>query len=299
MNILSPDSKASEDPFFFTEEQGRRLFGILHSPGSNPTSAFPGKVAIIYCHPLFEEKLHSHRIGVNFARYAAKRGYPVLRFDYWGDGESDGLFEEASVTSRVSNIHSAIEEVRRRVSPAQVYIVGLRLGATLALKASLEGKNIAGVVAWAPILDLKTYLHELLKANLAAQMALHKKILHNREMLVEHINNGGKVNLDGYEVCNPFFQEAVGIDWLDQHLSIHTPVCLVQISSSSKIDKVVDGLLQRYTADRLSVYEIREREFWMAQRVVYPSCQDLYSSTLGWISETHEQRFQPSKFFGK
>lgn len=91
----------TETPFFFRNQKRQRLFGILHE-ANNEKCVLRCEAAIICCHPLFEEKLHSHRIMVNFARYAASQGFHVLRFDYFGDGESEGLFEQASVSSRIS-----------------------------------------------------------------------------------------------------------------------------------------------------------------------------------------------------
>ena len=67
-----------ETPFFFSN-QGQNLFGVLHEPCTDGR-----QTGFLLCYPFAEEKLWVHRVYVNFARELARRGYPVLRFDYMG-----------------------------------------------------------------------------------------------------------------------------------------------------------------------------------------------------------------------
>ena len=120
-----------ETPLFFQNLNKQRLFGILHEPDPDIVK-LKENVVLIFCHPLFEEKLHCHRIVVNFARYAAKRGFYVFRFDYFGDGESEGFFEDASIASRISDIYSAINLIYEKISQPKIILFGIRMGATLA-----------------------------------------------------------------------------------------------------------------------------------------------------------------------
>src|SRR3982751_2205696 len=96
----------NETPQFFPNRENQRLFSVLHRvPSAN--------LAGVVCPPLFDEKLWSHRVLVNFARFVAARGVSVLRFDYFGDGESDGRFEDASVSTRLRDIEDAVDFCRR------------------------------------------------------------------------------------------------------------------------------------------------------------------------------------------
>src|SRR5689334_5188820 len=154
----------TEKPQFFLNRDGQRLFGVLHHGAA-------AGLAVVVCAPLFDEKLWSHRVFVNFARYCAARGVSVLRFDYYGDGESEGRFEDASVSTRLRDIQDAIEFCRRETGAARVVLVGLAYGATLALRAALEtSAQVAGVVAWSPVIDGKRYINDILRAHLSAQM---------------------------------------------------------------------------------------------------------------------------------
>jgi len=188
-----------ETPFFFPNSRNLPLFGIIHEANAGPPSAGPADT-IIYCHPIFEEKQLSHRIGGNFARFPARRGFHILRFAYFGDGESAGDFDEASLSTRIVDILAAIEYVKREHSPNRVFLLGLRLGATLSLLSLARSPDVAGVIAWEPIVDTGRYLHNLLRANLSQQMVLHNRVIHDREALVAMMAAGETVNIDGYDL---------------------------------------------------------------------------------------------------
>ena len=79
-----------ETPFFFEGDTGS-LFGLLHEPDP----ATPAREAFVFCHPFGEEKLWTHRTYVSMARRLAERGHPVLRFDFLGNGDSDGAFADS------------------------------------------------------------------------------------------------------------------------------------------------------------------------------------------------------------
>ena len=277
-----------ESPFFFENKTNRRLFGILHECDAKKAERLCG-AAIIYCHPLFEEKLHSHRVMVNFARYAANRGIHVLRFDYFGDGESEGFFEEASISSRISDIFAAIRIAEDRLQASKIFLLGLRLGATLALLASGNHEMVAGIAAWSPIIKGKEYIHTMLRVNLSKQMIVHKKILYNSDALIEKITLGELVNVDGYEISNSLFSEAINIDLVKEPKKTERPIFLVQISPSQKTEKQMQEFLNSSKHGKVHFKIVNEKKFWDPQKVLYSSCEELFSTTVNWISDICRQ----------
>src|SRR5262245_18163177 len=87
---MVPNQGSTETPFYFGRESSP-LFGVFHAPAR--TTCLP---AFVFCHPFAEEKLWTHRVFVSFARRLAAEGYPVLRFDYMGNGDSAGDFRDSS-----------------------------------------------------------------------------------------------------------------------------------------------------------------------------------------------------------
>src|SRR5210317_2099212 len=95
-----------EEPFFF-KNRANRLFGVKHIPDCSPADT-----GIVLIHAFGEEKLWSHRVLVNFARAAARRGYSVLRFDLSGHGDSDGQTEDCTVETFLADIETAKRRLR-------------------------------------------------------------------------------------------------------------------------------------------------------------------------------------------
>ena len=175
----------AETPFFF-RNGAYDLFGIIHEPVRIEGPGF------VFCHAFGEEKLWTHRVLVSFARTLARCGCPVLRFDLMGNGDSDGGFAESTVTSAMSDIGCAIDTLRRRTGLAEVNLLGLRFGATLAAETAERRDDIQRLVLWSPIVDGARYMQDLLRINLSTQMAVYKEIRVDRVALAEQLKAGGR-----------------------------------------------------------------------------------------------------------
>jgi uncharacterized protein len=267
---------AIETPEFFVNSRGQRLFSVLHLPDA-PATDF----AVVYCAPLFEEKLWSHRIMVNFARYLATLGITVLRFDYFGDGESEGRFEEASVSTRVQDIVDAAQHCLKRSGVSRVHLLGLGYGATLAIAAS-DHDGVDRVMAWAPVFDGERYAGELLRAHLTSQMVVHRKIIHDREALIAQILSGQCVNLEGYEIGKPLYSEMVQLAPKRYLQNLLKQFAIVQIGPAERIDAQYAEFAAS-TRENLIFHRAREAKFWTQQKTVFAPCADLFAWTSEWF----------------
>jgi alpha/beta superfamily hydrolase len=271
----------NEIPQFFSNTRRQRLYSVLHLADEAQKEHDFG---VVFCAPLFEEKLWSHRVLVNYARSLAAQGIPVLRFDYFGDGESEGRFEEATVSSRVADILDAVEFCRSRSGVRRIFLLGLCYGAALALSAARSGA-VDGIVAWAPIMNGEQYASDLLRAHLGAQVVLHRKVIHDREALMQQIRNGESVNIEGYEIGNPFFSELVATDTRKLIEEQTKQVALVQIAPAERIDSQYAPFAQS-TDSRVHFFSVRELKFWVQQKTIYSPCEMLFQRTTQWLIET-------------
>lgn len=280
---MSKNNEMLELPEFFISAFRKRLFGVFHYPVEK--KGIPHKrPAIICCAPIFEEKLHSHRILVNFSRYAVGQGFPVLRFDYFGDGESDGLFEQASLSTRINDIKSAIHIAKEKFGTSKVFLLGLRMGASLAILSSeIVKDDVCGLIACAPIIDVKTYILNLLRGNLSWQMVVHKKILFNKNELAEKIMRGDTVNVEGYEIGRPLFEDCLDIDIRDKIEAVSIPTLILEISPLGEKSKQFQMLCNTFNNTNVEAIAIQEREFWKPQKIVYPACTGLFTTTINWL----------------
>lgn len=105
------------------------------------------------------ESSSSYRTTRALAEAAARRGARVLRVDYPGTGDSAGSAAEVSFASLRVALPAAVSALRS-LGAREVSVVGLRLGALLALLGAFEA-GVTEVVAWAPVLPGRRAVREL------------------------------------------------------------------------------------------------------------------------------------------
>jgi hypothetical protein len=131
----------------------RRLFGLYHpvSPAASRHSA------VLLCNPFGQEAIRSHRLQRVLAERLARDGIAVLRFDYYGTGDSGGDDGDGDLEGWTGDVLAAHEELMNRSAAQRVAWMGARLGATLAVKAA-AGAALSKLVLWDPIADGAAYL---------------------------------------------------------------------------------------------------------------------------------------------
>jgi alpha/beta superfamily hydrolase len=271
---------ANETPQFFLNRNGSRLFSIFHAAGSPAAS----DRAVVFCAPLFEEKLWSHRVFVNCARYFATRGISSLRFDYFGDGESEGRFENATVQSRMADVEDAVAFCREQSGATKVYVLGLSYGATIGTCAALRDSNVTAAIAWSPVMDGQRYASEVLRAHLSAQMVVHRKIIHDREALVQQILSGRPVDVEGYEIDKALYEGMTSIDLAAALKKADKPVLIAQIAPTERVESQY-SMLAALGNSNVEFRAFRETRFWTQQKNVFPPCEQLFAQTAQWLSK--------------
>lgn len=114
------------------------------------------------CAPLGYEFICIYRAYRHIAEELAAAGFPVLRFDYHGTGNSTGHDENPErLSAWLSSISLALDEVKARSGARSVSLFGLRLGATLAVLAAAERDDVGSLVLWGACLSGKKYIREL------------------------------------------------------------------------------------------------------------------------------------------
>ena len=134
----------------------RRLFG-LYVPAAS--SGVP-PAGVVLCPPFGHEYVRTHRTLRNLAMRLSATGLHVLKFDYFGCGDSAGDGDEGSLAQWQADIGAAIDELKDMTGLPAVSLVGVRLGATLAALAAAKRRDIKTLVLWDPILRGATYLEE-------------------------------------------------------------------------------------------------------------------------------------------
>jgi hypothetical protein len=149
----APEGQALR-PFHFGEPESP-LYGCLHEPAGKRRRA-----GVLICQPLAHEHVQFHRACVQLATRLAERGFPTLRFDYHGCGDSGGETGAGGIERWRADVALAAAELRRASGASDLCLVGVRLGASLAMLAA-QDDQAAGVVLWDPVVSGSTYLAEL------------------------------------------------------------------------------------------------------------------------------------------
>jgi uncharacterized protein len=268
----------NETPFFL-DNAGVQLYAVAH----DPAGAASGEV-FVFCHPLAEEKLWTHRVFVGYARQLAAAGVAVLRVDLRGNGDSDGDFSQASVGTAVADIRAAIDHARSRWAAARVHLLGLRFGATLAAVVAEQSDDVDRLVLWSPITDGERYVQELLRTNLATQTAVYREVRYDRTELVEQMRNGATVNVDGYAMAYPMYEESARLKLATGH-KVHAGRCLiVQIDRQpGRPAPDLQQLASTYADATLTFAQ--EEPFWKEiQKSYLRAAPNLFAVTTEWLA---------------
>lgn len=142
----------------------RELIGIYHSP----TSALDRREFCVLCNPFGVEAVQSHRLFRTIAERLARSGLHVLRFDYFGTGDSAGDGTEGELEGWTQDVLAAYEELARRSGASRGVLFGLGLGATLAMLAATQlRRSTVRLVLWELVADGASYLATLAEAHIA------------------------------------------------------------------------------------------------------------------------------------
>jgi hypothetical protein len=110
---------------------GMTLRGMEHIPDIPSQERFP---AVILFHGFTGTKLEPHRMFLKLSRALEAVGIASVRFDFLGSGESDGHFEEMTLSKEIAEAHSILDYVKghRRFDPARTSLIGLSMGGAVA-----------------------------------------------------------------------------------------------------------------------------------------------------------------------
>ena len=150
-------------PLYFGTSE-RPLFGWLHRADGGDAR----NIGVVLCTPSGYEAICTHRSYRRFAESAAQRGFPALRFDYDGTGDSAGrALDGDRVAQWLRSIGAAIDTLKAATGVERVCLFGVRVGASLAAVAAQGRTDVHAMIAFAPVIKVNSYLREIRALSLA------------------------------------------------------------------------------------------------------------------------------------
>jgi pimeloyl-ACP methyl ester carboxylesterase len=133
--------------------EGQALFGILSITAKAGARNNP---AVVILNTGTAHRVGHHRMYVSLARTLAARGYPVLRFDFAGIGDSRPSESGAPLLeSNLADIRVALDWLETHLEARRFVLVGLCSGADYAVMYSHTDRRIVGLALLDPYV-LKT-----------------------------------------------------------------------------------------------------------------------------------------------
>jgi alpha-beta hydrolase superfamily lysophospholipase len=143
-------------PAMFFGRSTEPLYGVLEPPRASPRRA-----GALLLYPGVHEYMRSHWAFRSLAASLSARGFDVLRFDYRGSGDSAGEADATTFEGCVEDACVAANELRDSSGVDSVVLVGMRLGAAVALHAAAKLEFVRRVLLWNPVVRGRDYLAEI------------------------------------------------------------------------------------------------------------------------------------------
>jgi len=99
---------------------------------------------IFFCHGFGSNKQGSYEIRCG---KAVKEGYNAVRFDFRGNGESDGYFIDQGLSSKIKDLETVIEYF----APEKYSVFGSSFGGKVALHHAAGSQDVEAVIGRAPV----------------------------------------------------------------------------------------------------------------------------------------------------
>lgn len=252
-------------------QSARQLFGLYE--------AAHGSVArgesILLCPPFGQEAIRSHRLFKVLADRLCRDGFHVLRFDYFGTGDSLGEGEAVCIEGLVADVLTANNELMSRSGCSSTSWMGLRLGATVAALASGQAANkLERLLLWEPVTNGAAYLQELGQAHTAALLDAYEwRALSDENLRAAVAREAGHEAL-GFPITDLFRSE---LDALNVASFVNTSVSRVHIFDNPAETRIAsdDGQAESSFAKALNargletrVTQIIEKISWTADEMM-------------------------------
>lgn len=269
----APAETALIEPFFMGSAD-RQIFACYHTPAEPARDC-----GIVICYPAWQEYIRSHRACLQLAQRLARTGFPVLRFDYLGTGDSAGESGEVTLDQWRANLRMAIAELRERSGVSSISLIGLRLGASLAAEAAASSRDIASLVLWDPAVNGKRLLEE---TSAEHQEALMRFFNRPKDAVAEQRPS----ELLGFAIGSTLYEQIESIDLLTMRRSPAADILVVESHTAEpaqQLTTMLAGLGARASYQHVECFKLWTES---VDKGLVPL--PVLSAIVDWVSEVHQ-----------
>jgi pimeloyl-ACP methyl ester carboxylesterase len=262
-------------PFYFGAPE-KPLFGCYHAP--NPDH--PRECGIVFCHSMGEEYIRFHRTARQLAFRLSNIGFPVLRFDYYGCGDSGGDHQQWRIDQWLADTTRAVDEMKQRTHAVKVCLIGLRLGGSLSLMSAGQRNVIDGIVLWDAVVNGRDYVAEMIDS--------HENMLRVAHVIPRPLESDEKqTEILGFPLSNALLSDLESVDLMTVLKKPANNILIIE--SNEKAGQ--RGLLGHLRSLNVSVEYLHRPHprlwVWKEDFGQALAPQQILRSVVSWISEVY------------
>ena len=264
--------------FFLAVAGGGQRYCVHHR------AVGPRRGALLFVPPFGDEMHKARRMMALQARALAQAGLEVLQIDLDGCGDSSGEFAAARWDSWCADLAQGRRWLAQR-SGHLPDLLGLRLGALLALDCAATEGDVANVMLWQPVVDGAAFVTQLYRQHLAGSMLEVPGVSGGTAALRSRQAHGETIEIGGYALA-PQLAQAISSVRLETLARPGTALHWCDIGAPGRtIAAATAALLQRWRAvgQRLEYLTIDGPAFWHSAEI--HTCTPLLQATVAvWLA---------------
>ncbi|MFH1420536.1 MAG: alpha/beta fold hydrolase [Candidatus Aenigmatarchaeota archaeon] len=227
---------------FFENSKGDRLCGILSDPMENK------RTVVILAHGFSSSK--ESRKYVELEEIFNEKGLATFRFDFYGHGESEGKFEDITISEASDDILFAISFLKKK-KYAKIGLVGNSFGGIASIIAASRTRDLFALCLISPVVNYAEH-----KTKIMTEKALDD--WKNKGYTYYIGKNGARLKLnytflqDSYKNDGYAASKSINVSTLIVHGDKDKTVPITQSKKASEIIKeckleIIKGADHRYT----------------------------------------------------
>jgi pimeloyl-ACP methyl ester carboxylesterase len=224
-----------------------RTVGVLREPLESRKA-----LGWVVVHSFADEFVYLNRAEVTLARRLASAGFPTLMFHCQGYGDSEYIDLTPRFATHLADSEDVIGQFTAVADVAEVGVVGMRLGATIAARVA-ERTGVGSLAMIAPIVRGDRYVRDLLRTQTFVHIAAGTEETGSVEGLRRTLDTTGSVNVRGFSLDRDVLAEIEAIDLCADLTKLEAKVLLVQATRTARRESALDRLSERLVGVGASV----------------------------------------------
>ncbi|MBU1849177.1 MAG: alpha/beta fold hydrolase, partial [Nanoarchaeota archaeon] len=216
-----------KEKVFFKSSKGNSICGVLSNPSNKLLSPI-----IILCHGFRSSKdSNSYKL---FEEKFNAMGVSTFRFDFFGHGESSGLFEDVTVSEAVDNTLKAIDFLKG-LGYTKIGLIGSSFGGLTSIITATKCRDLFALGLRCPVSDM-----------------LGKLILESADETISSWKKKGVIEYKGdfgWKLNYSFYEDAKKYAGYKDFSQINIPTIIVHgekdlsvpVEQSKKLSKIIPG----------------------------------------------------------